>query len=93
MAVGECPHGYKLMVKGNFNANLAGPEVSNWDKEITAAVATSGLENLVGNLFPQQREWCRIQRMWASMSQGRVVRTKTEYILGSNRWKFQNVAV
>ena len=58
-----------------------------------AAVLRVGLEDLVGHLFLQQREWCRYWRTWLAVRQGRVVRSWTDYILGSERRIFQNVTV
>ena len=58
-----------------------------------AVVATAGLEDLEVNFFPRRRAWCRDRRTWATKRQGRVVRSQTGYIIGSDRWIFQNVAV
>ena len=62
-------------------------------KEIAVAVATAVLEDLVGNFFSKRRGWCRDQKTWEAVRQVRIVRSWTDYILGSDNQIFQNVAV
>ena len=63
------------------------------DKDIMASVSTAVLEDLAVNFFLRRQAWCRDRRTWATRRQGRVVRSRMDYILGSGRWIFQNVAV
>ena len=63
------------------------------DEEIVEAVATAGLDNLAGYFFPLRRVWCEDRRTWEVVRQGRTVRSRTDYILGSDRRIFQNVSV
>ena len=86
------PRGMELIIAGGLNVDL-GKEVG-WvrDKEITVAVATPGLDDIAGRFFLRQRTSCQDQRTCAKVRQGRVVRSRTDYILGSDRWIFQNVA-
>ena len=63
------------------------------DKEIAAVVATAGLEDLLENLLLQRRPWCRERGTWVVVWQGREVRFRTDYILGSDLRIFRNVAV
>ena len=35
------------MVYGDFNANITKPEIEEWDKEITAALAAVGIEDML----------------------------------------------
>ena len=93
VAMAERPRGADLIVAGNFNMDLENIGSWGWDKDITTEVATEGLEDIVGNLLPQWRVWCKDRRAWEMVRQGRVVRSWTDYILVSNRRIFQNVAV
>ena len=91
-AMTEKPRGAELIVAGDLNVYHG--KVGGWgrDEEITA-VAMAGLEDIVGHYFLRRRAWCRDQRKWEAVRQGRVVRSQTDYILGSNCRIFQNVAV
>ena len=92
-AMAEKPIGVELIFTGDLKVDLekAGGRVR--DKKITVAVVKAGLEDLAVHFFPQRRTWCRDQRMWGSVRQWRVVRSWTDYILGSDHRIFQNVAV
>ena len=57
------------------------------------AFSTFDYIKVSGHFFPRQRAWCRYLRTWVKVRQGRVVRSQTDYILGSDRWIFQNMAV
>ena len=61
-------------------------------EEIVVAIVTSGLEDLAGNFLPQCRSWRKYRRTWAMVRRERVVRSWTDYILGSDHRIFQNVA-
>ena len=50
-AVGDRPRGSKLLVAGNFNADLAGLEGSEWDKEIMEALVEAGLEDMLAHFL------------------------------------------
>ena len=78
---------------GYLNVDLG--KEGGWvrDKDITAAVATEGLEGHAGHLFPRWQVWCRYRRTWATVRQGTAVSSWTDYILRSDRRIFQNVAV
>ena len=56
----EKPRGADLIVAGNFNMDLENIGSWGWDKDITTEVATEGLEDIVGNLLPQWRVWCKV---------------------------------
>ena len=56
------------------------------------AVATAGLEDLLGHFLPQQRTWCKCRRTWAMVRQGIVVRSWKDYIMGANCRVFWNMA-
>ena len=81
----ERPRGTELIVSGELNADLERTGGRGQDKDITAVVATAGLEDLSEHFLPQWRPWCRGRREWAMVQLGREVRSRTDYILGSNR--------
>ena len=48
----EPPRGAELIFVGNLNVDLDKSGVQGWDEEITATVATAGLEDLAGHFLP-----------------------------------------
>ena len=90
-ALKERPMGAKLLVAGDFNANLVEPEGDQRGEDISAAMATEGLEYLSAHFLPRRRSWCRYERTWIMIREGREVRSRTEYILGADRCLFGNV--
>ena len=56
-------------------------------------MATAGLGYLTGHFLPRCWVWCKYWRTWAVVRQGRVVRSRIDYILGSDRRFFRNVDV
>ena len=89
----ERPRGTELVSAGDLNADLERTGGRGRDKDITAVVATVGLEDLSEHFLPQWCPWCRGKRAWAVVQLGREVRSRTDYILGSDRQIIQNVAV
>ena len=90
----EKPRGAELIIAGDLNVELGKTGNRERDEDITAAVATAGLEHMAGHhFFPKRRSWCRDWRTWSTRNQERVVRSGTVYILGYDRRIFQNVAV
>ena len=90
----EKPRGTELIFAGDLNVDLEKASGRVRDEKISAEEAeTAGLEDLEGHFFPQWRAWCRDWRTWEAVMQGRVVRSRMDYILGSDRRIFQNVAV
>ena len=93
-AMAEKPSGAELIVAGDLNVELGKTGIKGREEEITGAVASTGLEDMAGHhLFPRRRVWCRDWRTWSMRRHGRVVRSRTDDILGSDSQIFQNVAV
>ena len=88
----ESSRGTELIVAGDFNVELDKMSGRGWNEEIVAAVAMAGLGDLLGHLLLRQRVWCKVWMTWAVVTQGRVVRSRMYYILGSECWILQNVA-
>ena len=92
-ALKESPRGAELLVAGDFNVNLLEPEGDRKGEYITAAMATEGLEDMSVHFFPRRGSWCRYGRTWSMIREGREVRSRTDYILGTDRRLFGNVSV
>ena len=89
----ERPRGAEFIVSGDLKVDLYKTGGQVWDEEIAAVVVMAGLEYFAGNILLLRRSYCKDQRTWVVVRQGRVVRSRTDHILGSNRWIFQNVAL
>ena len=87
------PRGAEMMVAGDLNANLAKPEGYRRAEDIVATIATEGLEDTTKHFLPQESRWCRDRRTWGMLRTGREVRSRTDYILGTDRRLFGNVSI
>ena len=58
-AIGQQSCGAELLVVGNFNSDLEAPEGNTRDEEITADIATAGVEDKSAHLLPHQNTWLR----------------------------------
>ena len=76
-----------------MNVNLAEPEGDRREEDIAAKMATEGLEDMSAHFLPRQRPWCRDGRTWSMLQKGREVRSRTDYILGTDRRLFGDVSV
>ena len=85
--------GAELMVAGDFNADIAAPEGNRRAENIATDIATAGLEDMARHFLPRGRRWCRDRRTWDMRRKGQVVRSRTDYILGTDRRLFRNVYV
>ena len=92
-ALKEHPGGAKLLVAGDLNVNLAEPEGDQRGEDIAASMAKEGLEDMLAHFLPRRRSWCRDGRTWSMIREGREVRYRTDYILGTDRRLFGNVSV
>ena len=61
--------------------------------EIAAAITEAGLEDMAAHFLLRKRKWGRERRTWAMVRGGKAVRSRTDYILGTDRSLFRNVAV
>ena len=92
-ALKERPMGAKLLVEGDFKANLVDPEGDRSGEDIAAALATEGLEDMSAYFRSRWFSWCRDGRTWSMIREGREVQSRTDYILGTDRRLFGNVSV
>ena len=92
-ALKERPRGAKLLVAGDFNVNLADLEEDRRGEDITAAMATEGLEDMPVQFLLRRCPWCRDGRMWSMIQEGKEVWSRTDYIIGTDHRLFGNVSV
>ena len=78
---------------GDLNTTLTEPENDRRGTEIAAALTEEGLEDMAAHFLPRQRKWGREKRTWSMVSEGKVVWSRTDYILGTDRRLFWNVSV
>ena len=92
-AIKERPRGTTLIVAGDLNSTLADPENDGRGTEIAAALTEAGLEDMAAHFLPRQRRWRRERWTWSMVQEGKVVRYRTDYILGTDQSLFCNVSV
>ena len=92
-ALQERPKGEKLLVAGDLNINFVAPEGDRRKEDITTTLATEGLQDMAAHFLPGQRRWCQDRRTWCMLQKGREVRSRIDYILGTDRRLFGNVSV
>ena len=89
----ERPRVSELLVSGDLNANLNQPEGDHREKEISMALTVAVLEDMSVHFLPRWRPWCQYGRMWSMVRLGREMRSRTDYIFGTYRRIFRNVAI
>ena len=62
-------------------------------EDIATTLATEGLEEMAKHFLPRESRCYRDRRTWGVLQKGREVRSRTDYILGTERRLFRNVAV
>ena len=92
-AMGDQPRGTALIVAGDLNTYLGDTECDGRGTEIAAAITEAGLEDMTAHFLPRKRRWGRERRTWAMVRGGEAIRSRTDYILGTDRSLFRNVAV
>ena len=92
-ALKERPWGVTLMVAGELNTTLMEPENDQGGTDIVAALTVEGFEDMTTQFLPFRRTWGQERRTWIMIIEGKVVRSRTDYILGTDRRLFWNVSV
>ena len=83
----------KLLVAGDLNVKLSETEGDQRGEDIAAALVTEGLEDMSAHILLYQSSWCRDGKTWSMIQAGREVRSRTDYILGTDRCLFWNMSV
>ena len=78
---------------GIYTQRSDGYSVVAMDAPITAALATEGLEDMSAHFLSRRHPWCRDGRMWSMLREGREVRYRTDFIVGTDHRLFGNVSV
>ena len=92
-ALGDQPRGTALVKAGDLNTDMGTIDCDGRGAEIAAAITEAGLEDMAAHFLPRKRKWGRERRTWAMVRGGEAVRSRTDYILGTDRSLFRNVAV
>ena len=92
-AIWRKPRGAEVMVAGDFNEDIAEPEGDQQAEDIATDIATAGLEDMAWHFVPQEKRWYRDRRTWGMRRKGKEVRSRTDYILGTDRRLFRNVSI
>ena len=56
-------------------------------------MTVAGVEDMTENFLPRRRRWGRERRTWSMVWEGKVVRSRTYYLLGTDISLFRNVSV
>ena len=74
-------------------ADLGDMECDGRGAEIAASITEAGLEDMAAHFLLRKRKWGRERRTWSMVRGGKALRSRTDYILGTDRSLFRNVAV
>ena len=88
-ALGDQPRGTALIVAGDLNTDLGNIDYDGRGTKILAAITESGLEDMAALFLPRKQKWGRERRTWAMVRGGKAVRSRTDYILGTDRSLFR----
>ena len=92
-ALKDRPKGTALVVAGDLNTDLEDPENDRRGTGITAAMTAAGVEDITAHFIPRRRRWGRERRTWSMLREGKVVWSRTDYLLETDRSLFRNVSV
>ena len=85
--------GAALLVAGDLNRTLTEPENNQRGADITAALTGEVLKDMATYFLLRQRKWGSERRTWIMAWEGKLVRSRTDYILGTDHCLFWNVSV
>ena len=92
-ALKERPKGTTLLVMWDLNTPLDDPENDRIGTEIAVALTEAGLADMTAHLLPRRQRWGRERQTWSMVREVKVVRSWTDYILGTEQILFRNVYV
>ena len=91
--MGDQPKGTALIVAGDLNTDLGATENDRRGSEIAVAMTEAGVKDMMAHFLPRKRPWGRERRTWGMVREGRVVRSWTDYLMGTDRSLSRNVSV
>ena len=78
---------------GDLNTDLGDMACDGIATGIAAAITEAGLEDMTAHFLPRKRKLGRERRTWSMVRGGKAIRSRTDYILGTDCSLFRNVAV
>ena len=78
---------------GDLNTDLGDAENNRRGSEIVAAMTEAWVEDITAHFLPRKQRWGKERRTWSMVEEGKVVRSRTDYILGTDRSLFRNLSV
>ena len=81
-----------MLVTENINADLYKPEETTRAEEIYTALASVFLEDTSSHFLQRHKTWLRDGRTWIIWRGHQLVRSQTNYLLGTERYLYQNVS-
>ena len=93
VSIRDQPYGDDLLVVGNLNSNIAEPEGTPWGGAIVDELAAAGLKDMVLRFLTRCKPWLQDRCTWGMRRDGKEVRSRTVYIIVTDRRLFQDVAV
>ena len=91
--MGDQPRGTALLVAGDLNTDLGATDNDRRGSEIAAALKEAGVEDMSAHFLLRKQLWGRERRTWSMVREGRVVWSRTDYLLGTDRSLFRNVSL
>ena len=92
VALKDRPKGTALVVAGDLNMELEDSDNDRRGTDIAAAMKTAGVEDMTAHFLPRRPRWGRERRTWSMVREGKVVRSRTDYIIGKDQSLFRNVS-
>jgi hypothetical protein len=80
-----------IILLGDINVDLRSQTPSNRDSEITALLATLGLEDMSEHFI--QRKNFRRGSTWSMVREGELLQSRCDYILGTDRRIFKYIQI
>ena len=77
----------------DLNTDLGDTENDRRGWDIAAAMTEAGVKDMTAHFLPRKRKWGREHRTWSMVREGKVVRSRTDYLLGTDRSLFRNMSV
>ena len=81
-ALGDRPKGTALVVAVDLNTDMEDSESDRRGTEVAAAMTAAGVEDMTAHFLLRKRRWGRERRTWSMVREGKVVRSRTDYLLG-----------
>ena len=92
-AMGDQPRGTALLVAGDLNTDLGATDNDRRGSETATTLTEAGVKDMLAHSLPRKRLWGRERRTWSMVREGRVVRSRKDYLLETDRSLFRNVSV